>query len=197
MLLENAAGWKYEYIDKGRAQGIPQGIALGREQGIRQIVQILLENRLGTLPEVVTAYIELSDIEALKKFALFANKAPSMPAITDHIKQTGLAEKFLEMKRSRDADKQFLESLNNWMKLCIQKGEKIGREEGKQRGEVIACRRMLRILLIHRFGTIPESVNFFIASSDSEQLTSLFHFALKAPSVQAITDRVEDGQALF
>ncbi len=85
MLLENAAEWKYQYIDEGRALGIIQGIAQGREQGIKQILQILLEARLGTLPEAVASYIENSDPNTLISFAVFANKAPSMQAITDHI----------------------------------------------------------------------------------------------------------------
>ncbi len=80
------------------------------------------------------------------------------------------------------------ENAANWKNVCIQEG----RKEGEARG----CGRMLRILLEDRFGAIPESVNAFIASSDSESLTSLFRYALKAPSMQAIIDRINGVQAL-
>lgn len=85
MLLENASEWKYPYIDQGRELGIIQGIAQGKEQGIKQILQILLEARWGRLPEVVASYIANSDTNALISFARFANQAPSMQAITDCI----------------------------------------------------------------------------------------------------------------
>ncbi len=68
-------------------------------------------------------------------------------------------------------------------------------QEGEKRGEAIGCRRMLLILLEDRFGTIPEPVNSFIASSDAEALYSFGLFAHKAPSMQAITDYIQEEQA--
>ena len=85
-----------------------------------------------------------------------------------------------------------LENAANWKNVYIQEGREEGREEGRKEG----IGEILRILLEERFGTIPESVNSFIASSDSEALTSLFCFANKAPSVQAITDHIRGVQAL-
>ncbi|MDO4840969.1 MAG: hypothetical protein Q3990_09905 [Desulfovibrionaceae bacterium] len=82
----------------------------------------------------------------------------------------------------------FLENVAKWKDVYIQ--------EGEERGEAIACGRLLQILLEDRFGTIPEVVNSFIVSSDSESLTSLFRFASKAPSMQAITDHIKGMQAL-
>ncbi len=76
-----------------------------------------------------------------------------------------------------------LENAANWKNEYIQEGEAKG------------CGRMLQILLEDRFGTIPDSVSSFIASSDSEALTSLFRFANKAPSMQAITDHISGAQA--
>ncbi len=84
-----------------------------------------------------------------------------------------------------------LENAANWKNEYIQEG----RTEGRKEGEAIGCGRMLQILLEDRFGTIPDSVSSFIASSDSEALTSLFRFANKAPSMQAITDHISGAQA--
>ena len=72
--IENAANWKNEYIQEGEARG-----------GGR-ILRIMLQNRFGTLPETVVAYIESSDADALASFAAYAGQAQSMQAITDHIK---------------------------------------------------------------------------------------------------------------
>ncbi len=92
-----------------------------------------------------------------------------------------------------------LENAANWKNEYIQEGRtegrKEGRTEGRKEGEAIGCGRMLQILLEDRFGTIPDSVSSFIASSDSEALTSLFRFANKAPSMQAITDHISGAQA--
>ncbi len=77
MLFDNAAKWKNEYIQEGRKEG--------EEVGRGGMLQLLLEDRFGTLPEAVTAYIKSSDPDTLTSFAVFANKAPSMQAITDRI----------------------------------------------------------------------------------------------------------------
>ncbi len=72
--LENATNWKNEYIQEGRAEGMGQ------------LLRTLLEKRFGTLPQSLTSYIEnSSDSEALMSFAIFANQAKSMQAITDRI----------------------------------------------------------------------------------------------------------------
>lgn len=84
-LDENIPRWKNENIQDGRAQGLVLGTAIGRAQGIRQILHILLEDRFGTLPRIVASYIASSDAEALTSFAVFANRAPSVQAVTDHI----------------------------------------------------------------------------------------------------------------
>ena len=81
-----------------------------------------------------------------------------------------------------------------WKDIYIQEGEERGERRGEKIGEAIGCRRMLLILLEDRFGTIPESVNSFIASSDAEPLYSLGLFANKAPSMQAITDHIKGMQ---
>ncbi len=88
------------------------------------------------------------------------------------------------------------ENAANWKNEYIQQGRNEVREESIKEGEAIGCGRILRIWLEDRFGAIPESVNAFIASSDSESLTSLFRYALKAPSMQAIIDRIKGVQAL-
>ncbi len=73
MLFDNAAKWKDVYEERGEAVG----------RG--SMLQLLLEDRFGTLPDAVTAYIKSSDPDTLTSFAVFANKAPSMQAITDRI----------------------------------------------------------------------------------------------------------------
>lgn len=77
--------WKNGHIQDGREQGIAVGTAIGRAQGIRQILLLLLEDRFGTLPRVVTSYIDSSDAEALISFAVFANNAPSVQVVTNRI----------------------------------------------------------------------------------------------------------------
>ncbi len=79
MLFDNAANWKNVYIQESEERGE----AIGRGT----MLQLLLEDRFGTLPEVVTAYIKSSDPDSLTSFAVFAHKAPSMQAITDHINE--------------------------------------------------------------------------------------------------------------
>lgn len=76
--IENAANWKNEYIQEGEK--------IGEARGGGRILRIMLQNRFGTLPETVVAYIESSDADALASFAAYAGQAQSMQAITDHIK---------------------------------------------------------------------------------------------------------------
>ncbi len=89
MLFDNATKWKNVYIQEGREKGEEIGERRGEKRGEAigrgTMLQLLLEDRFGTLPEVVTAYIKSSDPDTLTSFAVFAHKAPSMQAITDRI----------------------------------------------------------------------------------------------------------------
>lgn len=60
-----------------------------------------------------------------------------------------------------------LENAANWKNEYIQEDRTEGIGES------------LRILLEERFGAIPEAINSFITSSDSDSLMSFFHFANK------------------
>ena len=85
MLFDNAAKWKDVYIQEGEERGERRGEKKGEAVGRGGMLQLLLEDRFGTLPDAVTAYIKSSDPDTLTSFAVFANKAPSMQAITDRI----------------------------------------------------------------------------------------------------------------
>lgn len=103
------------------------------------------------------------------------------------LRRLGFIQKISDFYTLDEVDKMLLKHVANRKNVYIQEGEKIG--------EVIGCRRMLLILLEDRFGTIPEPVNSFIASSDAETLYSFGLFANKAPSMQAITDYIHEAQA--
>ena len=64
-----------------------------------------------------------------------------------------------------------LENAANWKNVYIQ--------EGEERGEKRGIESALRAIIEDRFGAIPDTINSFIVSSDSDSLMSFFHFANK------------------
>lgn len=63
---------------------------------------------------------------------------------------------------------------------------------GEARGEVKGIGLVLRDLLEARFGTLPQSVTFYIASSsDSNALRKLTLSAYHAESLQAFIDQIK------
>ncbi len=68
--------------------------------------------------------------------------------------------------------------------------------EGWEKGLKKGIGKCLRVMLEGRFGTLPESVNSFIASSDSDSLLALLRFAVTATSLQAITEHIKEISVL-
>ena len=124
------------------------------------------------------------------------------------LKRAGFVEESRKFRNLQEVNMLFgrdaLENAANWKNVYIQEGEKRGEERGEKRGEKRGEERgekrgigsALRALIEDRFGTIPENINSFIASSDSDSLMSLLLFVNKAKSMQAITDRINGKLAL-
>ena len=120
------------------------------------------------------------------------------------LKRAGFVEESRKFRNLQEVNMIFgrdaLKNAANWKNVYIQEGEKRGEERGEKRGEERGEKRgigsALRALIEDRFGTIPENINSFIASSDSDSLMSLLLFVNKATSLQAITDRINGKLAL-
>ena len=103
------------------------------------------------------------------------------------LKRTGLVEESRKFRNLQEVNMIFgraaLENAANWKNVYIQEGRKEGREqdieEGEKRGEKKGMAKILLAMLEERFGAIPDTINSFIVSSDSDSLMSFFHFANK------------------
>ena len=79
-----------------------------------------------------------------------------------------------------------------WKDEYIRQGVMIGKAEGISIGETRGLGLALRDLLEARFGTLPQSVTSYIASSsDSNALRKLTLSAYHAESLQAFIDQLK------
>ena len=77
-------------------------------------------------------------------------------------------------------------------------GRAEGRAEGKAEGKAEGFGLALQDLLEARFGTLPQSVTSYIASSsDANALRKLTLFAYHAESLQAVVDRINDDTKMM
>ena len=179
-----------EDLDK-RNGLVPRLFKLERSTTMEQFQPVL-----GRLEELLS---ESENASLNDMFTLWAEYA---------LKRTGFVEESRKFRNLQEVNMIFgrdaLKNAANWKNVYIQEGREEGREEGRkegrkegrEEGRTEGIGETLRILLEDRFGTIPEAVKSFIAASDSDSLTSLFRFANKAHSMQAITDRINGKLAL-
>ncbi len=182
-LKEYSPSQKYFLLDESH---MPEE-ELSKANGLAaQLIKLEQAHTIEQIKPIIKRLKELLKDPALaplnKLFASWLDLAFKRSKITKEIHQCNTLQ---------EVDNMLLENAANWKNEYIQEG----RTEGRKEGEAIGCGRILQILLEDRFGTIPDSVSSFIASSDSEALTSLFRFANKAPSMQAITDHISRAQA--
>ena len=77
-------------------------------------------------------------------------------------------------------------------------GRAEGRAEGKAEGKAEGFGLALQDLLEARFGTLPQSVVSYIASSsDANALRKLTLFAYRAESLQAVVDRINNDTKMM
>ena len=85
-----------------------------------------------------------------------------------------------------------------WKDEYIRQGVVIGKAEGISIGETRGFGLALQDLLEARFGTLPQSVTSYIASSsDANALRKLTLFAYRAESLQAVVDRIKDDSKMM
>ena len=85
-----------------------------------------------------------------------------------------------------------------WKDEYIRQGVVIGKAEGISIGETRGFGLALQDLLEARFGTLPQSVTSYIASSsDANALRKLTLFAYRAESLQAVVDRINDDTKMM
>ena len=162
--LENAANWKNEYIQEGRTEGIGESL------------RILLEERFGAIPEAINSFITSSDSDSLMSFFHFANKVLKRAVLIESRKFRNLPENIF----GRDT----LKNAAYWKYEYILEGWIEGYKEGWGIG--------LRGLIEDSFGTIPDSVISYIEAADVDSLKALSHVAIRAESLQTITDYIND-----
>ncbi len=81
-----------------------------------------------------------------------------------------------------------MENAPNWKYQYINQGIEEGIDVGMAKGVGLA----LRDLLENRFGSLPDSVTYYIDnSSDSNALRKCILFASQAPSLQAVIDHIK------
>lgn len=92
MLADIAPHWEETFMEKGRSEGISigeaRGISIGRDEGIslgiKNILQEILTNRFGALPNDVTESIDgISDTGELKKLTHEAYQVSSFQAFCE------------------------------------------------------------------------------------------------------------------
>ena len=85
-----------------------------------------------------------------------------------------------------------------WKDEYIRQGVVIGKAEGISIGETRGFGLALQDLLEARFGTLPQSVVSYIASSsDANALRKLTLFAYRAESLQAVVDRINNDTKMM
>ena len=134
------------------------------------------------------------------------------------LKRSGITEDIPEFQDLREVDAMLEERAAQWKDEYIRQGVVMGwaegkaegkaegraegRAEGKAEGISIGETRgfglALQDLLEARFGTLPQSVTSYIASSsDANALRKLTLFAYRAESLQAVVDRIKDDSKMM
>ncbi|WP_165073189.1 Rpn family recombination-promoting nuclease/putative transposase, partial [Desulfovibrio sp. ZJ200] len=116
------------------------------------------------------------------------------------LKRSGITEEIPEFQDLREVDAMLEERAAQWKDEYIQQGVMIGkaegRAEGRAEGKAEGIGLALRDLLEARFGTLPQSVTSYIASSsDSNALRKLTLSAYHAESLQAFIDQIKKDDA--
>ncbi len=108
------------------------------------------------------------------------------------LKHYGITEEIPEFQDLREVDAMLEERAAQWKDEYIRQGVMIGKAEGISIGETRGLGLALRDLLEARFGTLPQSVTSYIASSsDSNALRKLTLSAYHAESLQAFIDQLK------
>ena len=130
------------------------------------------------------------------------------------LKRSGITEDIPEFQDLREVDAMLEERAAQWKDEYIRQGVLMGwaegkaegrsegraegRAEGKAEGKAEGFGLALQDLLEARFGTLPQSVTSYIASSsDANALRKLTLFAYRAESLQAFVDRINDDSKMM
>ena len=114
------------------------------------------------------------------------------------LKRSGITEDIPEFQDLREVDAMLEERAAQWKDEYIRQGVAIGKAEGISIGETRGFGLALQDLLEARFGTLPQSVTSYIASSsDANALRKLTLFAYRAESLQAVVDRINDDTKMM
>ena len=118
------------------------------------------------------------------------------------LKRSGITEDIPEFQDLQEVDAMLEERAAQWKDEYIRQGVVIGKAEGKAEGISIGETRgfglALQDLLEARFGTLPQSVTSYIASSsDANALRKLTLFAYRAESLQAVVDRINNDTKMM
>ena len=68
-LLESMREWPKEWVEKGRKEGHEKGREEGQAIGVRSVLQDLLSQKFGELPESVSEQIRRADYSQLQRWA--------------------------------------------------------------------------------------------------------------------------------
>ena len=110
------------------------------------------------------------------------------------LKRSGITEDIPEFQDLREVDAMLEERAAQWKDEYIRQGVVMGEARGEIKGFGLA----LQDLLEARFGTLPQSVVSYIASSsDANALRKLTLFAYRAESLQAFVDRINDDTKMM
>ena len=84
-LLESMREWPKEWVEKGRKEGQEigqaEGLAEGQTIGVRSVLQDLLSQKFGELPESVSEQIRRADYSQLQRWAKRVIDADSVEQI--------------------------------------------------------------------------------------------------------------------
>ncbi len=69
MLRERIKQWEVELLERGKQEGLHQGVALGKEQGEAEVLLRLLRNKFGRLPEWAHRRVQEANSEQLLQWA--------------------------------------------------------------------------------------------------------------------------------
>lgn len=112
------------------------------------------------------------------------------------LKRSGITEEIPEFQDLREVDAMLEERAAQWKDEYIRQGVMIGKAEGISIGETRGLGLALRDLLEARFGTLPQSVTSYIASSsDSNALRTLTLSAYHAESLQAFIEQLKKNDS--
>ena len=166
-------------LDRSRGL-VAQLLRLERAQEPEQVRQIVKE-----------LIVQLHEPEYLllrRAFTVWLNRVV--------LKRSGITEEVPEFQDLREVDAMLEERAAQWKDEYIRQGVMIGKAEGKAEGRAEGIGLALRDLLEARFGTLPQSVTSYIASSsDSNALRKLTLSAYHAESLQAFIDQIKKNDA--